>query len=62
MSRKPASNSSRNTKRSSDTSWEVIAQDYNKAVDRDGHFYHKEVILLISFLSYIFPAHRLWLM
>lgn len=45
MSRKPASNSSRNTKRSSDTSWEVIAQDYNKAVDRDGHFYHKEVIL-----------------
>ncbi|AAF39266.1 class I SAM-dependent methyltransferase [Chlamydia muridarum str. Nigg] len=45
MSKKSASHSSRPTKMSPDTSWESIAQDYNKAVDRDGHFYHREVIL-----------------
>ena len=45
MSKKSASYSSRRTRPSSDTSWESIAQDYNQAVDREGHFYHKEVIL-----------------
>ena len=28
-----------------DTSWEAIAHDYHEAVDCEGHFYHKQVIL-----------------